>query len=85
MLKDVIAKVKDDIGLVREGNIFYLVMNSGKDNTFDVNYINKFSKCLDEVSASQGAAVMITVSATPRIWSTGFKLEFWQASKINIV
>jgi enoyl-CoA hydratase/carnithine racemase len=28
---------------------------------------------------------MITVSASPRIWSTGFKLEFWQASKINIV
>ena len=85
MLKDVIAKVKDDIGLVREGNIFYLVMNSGKDNTFDLNYINKFSKCLDEVASSEGAAVMITVSTSPKIFSTGFKLEYWQASKLNIL
>jgi hypothetical protein len=39
--------------MVREENIFYLDMNSGKDNSFDLNYINKFSKCLDEKENSQ--------------------------------
>ena len=41
--------MKDDIGLVREGNIFFLVLNDGKDNTFDLNYIHKMTKLLDEV------------------------------------
>ncbi len=76
MLKDVIAKVKEDIGLVREGNIFYLIMNSGKDNTFDLTYINKFTRCLDEVASSRGTAVMITISTSPKIFSTGFNLEY---------
>ena len=35
MLDRVLSQVKDDCELIREGPIFFLVLNRGKDNVFD--------------------------------------------------
>jgi enoyl-CoA hydratase/carnithine racemase len=36
------------------------------------------------VSQSEGPAVLVTISTSPKIFSTGFKLEYWKQGNINI-
>jgi Delta3-Delta2-enoyl-CoA isomerase len=83
LVERVLSRVKDDLELVREGPIFFLVMNQGKDNVFDDNYIAKMSQLLDTVNESEGAACMITLSTSKRRFSTGFNLDYWLAAPLN--
>jgi enoyl-CoA hydratase/carnithine racemase len=77
MIENILARVKDDLELIKEGPIFFLVMNGGKDNLFDDALIAKMSKLLDIVNASEGAACMITIATSERRFSTGFNLDYW--------
>lgn len=86
MIESLIKKassIQEDVQLVKQGNIFFLILNDHGDNSFDLEKINKISGFLDQVNKSEGAAVMITVSTSPKIFSTGFKLEYWSASVLN--
>ena len=74
------------MGLVRDGQIFYLVLNDpNKDNTIDNEKIDKLNKYLDEVESSKGPAVLVTVATGSRMFSTGFDLQFWAADLSNIM
>ena len=64
------------MGLIKDGPIFYLVFNNG-DNTFDFEVIAKLNGYLDEVEASTGPAVLVTIGTGTTRFSTGFDLKFW--------
>ena len=40
-------------------------------------------KCLDKIEATEGAAVLITISTSQKRFSTGFSLPFWQEDKTH--
>jgi enoyl-CoA hydratase/carnithine racemase len=60
--------------LIREGDIFFLVLNK-KDNTFDLDLIDKVSKYLDVVAEAKGARVLVTVGTGQKYFSTGFPVS----------
>lgn len=70
------------MGLIKDGQIFYFVMNHG-DNTFTNDIIDKVNKYIDEIEASKGSAVLVTIGTGSRVFSTGFDLKFWSESIIN--
>ena len=70
------------MGLVKDGPIFYLVLNNG-DNTFDFEVIAKVNAILDEVEASTGPAVLVTIGTGTTRFSTGFDLKFWAKELSN--
>ena len=50
LLKDIASRVSDDVELLHEGEIFYLVLNGKKDNVFNTKKILKISALLDKVN-----------------------------------
>lgn len=71
------------IGLVKEGPIFFLVLNKPNDNTFDLKFIDQLMELLDIVENSVGAACLITIGTNAKIFSTGFDLGFWRKHVLN--
>lgn len=84
LLKDIASRVSDDVELLHEGEIFYLVLNGKKDNVFNTKKILKISALLDKVNASKGPAVLVTISTCPKRFSTGFDLDYWNAAPSNM-
>ncbi len=70
------------IGLVKDGQVYYLVMNR-PDNMFDFNYMQKISDYLDVVSKDSGPRVLVTIGTGPKIFSTGFDFKCWMAAPNN--
>ena len=65
--------------------IHYIVL-SRKDNTFDMDWFDRYNAVLDEIEASTGPGIMITIGTGQRIFSSGFNLEYWLSkieNKIN--
>ena len=83
-ISQVIAKATKDVEIIKDGNIFYLVLNQGEtDFTFDEQTCYKMMAALDEVEKSTGPAVLVTVSAAKKRFSTGFNLDYWKKDKLN--
>ena len=57
--------------------IHYVVLNM-KDYTFTVERMEQHCEILDKIRASEGPGVVVTVSSSPKIFSTGFNLEYWE-------
>lgn len=71
------AQEDPSIGVVQDEDIFYLVLNDG-NNMFNDKSIKKWHSCLDKIeAASKGPAVLITISTSDRVFSTGFDLQYW--------
>lgn len=68
------SSVDTKIGLIHEGDIFYLVLNR-QNNTFDKDSIDTISKYLDVVAEAKGARVLVTLGTGPKFFSTGFPLD----------
>ena len=68
---------------MKEGPIYFLVLNT-KTNEADLEAIIQFNECLDEVANSSGESVLITVSSSPKFFSTGFDLNYFAKSHSNI-
>jgi len=85
-LQQVFDKVNEQkdprLGLVKDGSIFYLVLNNG-ENTFNFEIIAKFNALLDEIEASTGPAVLVTIGTGTKRFSTGFDLKFWAKELSN--
>ncbi len=78
-----VKKQKDpSIGLIRDGNIFFLVLNR-LDNTINPSFINTLDQILDLVANSEGPVVLVTMGTGPKIFSTGFDMTHWKADVIN--
>jgi enoyl-CoA hydratase/carnithine racemase len=66
------------IELERDGEIFTLTMNDG-ENRWNTTFVREMAAALDEVEASEGAAALVTVSASEKFFSNGLDLE-WMAA-----
>jgi enoyl-CoA hydratase/carnithine racemase len=66
------------IDLERDGEIFTLTMNDG-ENRWNTTFVRAIAAALDEVEASEGAAALVTVSASEKFFSNGLDLE-WLAA-----
>lgn len=67
------------IDLDREGEVFVITMNDG-ENRWNTTFVREFSAALDEVEASDGAAALVTTSATEKFFSNGLDLE-WRTTE----
>jgi len=66
------------IDLNREGDIFVLTMNAG-ENRWNTTFVRAFDEKLDEVSASSGAAALLTTSSSGKFFSNGLDLDWANA------
>ena len=60
-----------------------MVLNT-KLNMIDMDFIAKMNQVLDEVEASEGPAVLVTVASGPTVFCSGFNLKFWAANPWNM-
>ena len=70
------------MGLIKDGPIFYFVMNKGQ-NTFNNDVIDKVNGYVDQIEASTGPAVLVTIGTGDLMFSTGFDLKFWAEQLAN--
>lgn len=73
------TKEPDMIELTQEDNLFVLTMDDG-ENRWNTTFVREFSKALDLVEASEGAAALITRSSDPKFFSNGLDLEWRQST-----
>ena len=66
------------IDLTQDGEVFILTMDDD-ENRWNTTFVREFSKALDEVEASTGAAALVTTSATEKFFSNGLDLEWLQS------
>ena len=74
---------KEQIALVRDGLIFYMVLNT-KLNMIDMNFINRMNQVLDEIESSDGPGVLVTIASGPTVFCSGFNLKFWAENPWNM-
>ena len=81
-ISEVIAQVdsQDDpiCGVVKDGPIYYLVLNDKEeeDFMFTDKTVSSLERALDIISEHKigTPAIMVTISSAPRKWSTGFNI-----------
>ena len=69
--------------MIREGNIFYLVLNR-PDNTINPKSLNLINEKLDIVANSEGPVVLVTLGTGTKVFSTGFDLTHWKVDVTNV-
>jgi len=52
-------------------------------NMMDLNFLVLVNKCLKEVEEYEGDAVMVTINSGPRVFSSGFDLNYWKKESGN--
>ena len=67
---------KEDIALVQDGTIYYMVLNT-KYNLITYDAIKKIEKILDTVEKTKGKGVFVTVSSSPKVFCAGFNIKPW--------
>ena len=77
-ISQVFAQAKDDVSLVFDNPIYYLVLNKD-DNTFTDKTIETINKHLEKVDKHSDSAVLVTLSSTKK-FSSGFDPKFWNQS-----
>ena len=78
-LKEVLERAgKEEMAYVYDAPMHYVVFTR-KDNTWDLTRINKYLAILDQIEASKGPGVMVTIGTGPRLFSSGFDLPYWMA------
>jgi enoyl-CoA hydratase/carnithine racemase len=63
------------IDLTRDGDVFTLTMTAG-ENRWNTTFVHAFAAVLDEVEASEGAAALVTTSASEKFFSNGLDLDW---------
>eukprot|EP01015_Nassula_variabilis_P016219 TRINITY_DN2469_c0_g1_i16.p1 TRINITY_DN2469_c0_g1~~TRINITY_DN2469_c0_g1_i16.p1 ORF type:complete len:261 (+),score=32.00 TRINITY_DN2469_c0_g1_i16:66-848(+) len=67
---------KEPVFLVKEDNIYYLVLNDLPQNQFNAEFLNQINKNLDEVEKAPTGTIMITVSTHDKNFSTGLDVKY---------
>ncbi|MEM7077626.1 MAG: enoyl-CoA hydratase/isomerase family protein [Pseudomonadota bacterium] len=65
------------IDLTREGEVFTMTMNAG-ENRWNTTFVREIAAALDEVERSEGAAALVTTSASDKFFSNGLDLDWVQ-------
>ena len=60
----------------------YIVLNR-PDYTFNLDRVNQYLAILDEIEATKGPGVMVTIGTGKKHFSTGFDLPYWMADYEN--
>eukprot|EP01126_Amoeba_proteus_P064902 TRINITY_DN913_c0_g1_i4.p1 TRINITY_DN913_c0_g1~~TRINITY_DN913_c0_g1_i4.p1 ORF type:complete len:195 (+),score=35.03 TRINITY_DN913_c0_g1_i4:594-1178(+) len=63
-----------EVQLSKEGNIFILRINDGKDNRTTLDLLHQLDGVLDEVEQSVGPAALVTIGS-PKFYSNGIPTE----------
>ncbi len=74
---------KEVLAYVQDGPIHYIVMTR-KDNTFTLDWLNRFIEILDQIEASEGPGILVTMGTGSKIFSSGFDLPYWIADPKNM-
>ena len=64
------------MGYVFDAPIHYVVLNR-KDNNWNYERIGKYLAILDQIEATKGPGIMVTIGTGKKIFSSGFDLKFW--------
>jgi enoyl-CoA hydratase/carnithine racemase len=67
------------IDLQRDGDVFTLTMTAG-ENRWNTTFVRAFAEALDTVEATEGAAALVTASASAKFFSNGLDLD-WRMSE----
>jgi len=70
------------ISYVYEAPVHYIVLTR-KDNTFDGDFIKEYMAVLDEIEATEGPGILVTLGTGAKNFSTGFDLDYWCKSFEN--
>ncbi len=82
-IKEVFEKAgSENLALVKDGNIFYLVLNT-KLNLLEPQMLIKYADLLREIEEYQGEAVLVTIGSGPKVFSAGFDLNWWKKAPEN--
>ena len=82
-IEQVLAKASEEISYIFDAPIHYVVLTR-QDNTWDMPRINRYLEVLDQIEATEGPGVMVTIGTGDRFFSTGFDLPNW-AKDIKIM
>jgi len=63
------------IDVSRTGDVFTLTMTAG-ENRWNTTFVRAFAGALDEIEASEGAAALVTTSASEKFFSNGLDLDW---------
>ena len=78
-LQQVFAKAgKEEIAYVNDG-VFHYVVFTRNDNTWNMKRIDHYLTILDQIEASEGPGVMVTIGTGAKHFSSGFDLNVWAA------
>ena len=64
------------VGYVFDSPIHYIVLKRD-DNKFTIPFIKEFIAVLDEIEATKGAGVVVTIGVGDRHFSTGYDMQSW--------
>mmetsp|Transcript_15761 Transcript_15761/g.18756 ORF Transcript_15761/g.18756 Transcript_15761/m.18756 type:complete len:190 (+) Transcript_15761:61-630(+) len=68
---------------VYDAPVHYVVLTRA-DNTWTVDRIKQYLAILDQIEASEGPGVMVTIGTGKRHFSTGFDLPYWARDVKNM-
>ena len=68
----------EEIAYVCDAPVHYVVFTR-KDNVWDLDRINKYLAILDQIEATKGPGVMVTIGTGNKIFCSGFDLPYWVA------
>lgn len=75
-LDQVVALATEEISYIHDAPFHYIVMTR-KDNTWNNKRIARYIELLDQIEATKGPGVLVTIGTGPKHFSTGFDLPFW--------
>lgn len=81
-IAQVVAKATEEISYVHDAPFHYIVLTR-KDNTWDNQRIARYIEVLDQIEATKGPGVLVTIGSGPKHFSSGFDLPFWAKSFAN--
>ena len=61
------------VSYVVDGEIHYIVMKQD-ENSISIDWIKEFVSILDQIEATKGPGVVVTVSSSKKHFSTGFDM-----------
>ena len=83
-LAEIFAKAgTNDMVYVYDAPVHYVVLNR-KDNTWNMDTILQYDAILDQIEATEGPGVMVTIGTGKRHFSSGFDLPYWMADFNNM-
>lgn len=79
VIREIFAQVPKErkVGLVKDGPVYYIVLNSKKNEINDV-FLKELEEAVETIEKSPlEEAVLVTIGSGPKIFSNGFDLHWW--------